>query len=1222
MSESNFKSVGEQLKQVASIYSKKEKSLTDVLNSFSSINTDVLSLKENNEQFNYSSYDFKKCSKNEQEDFFNKNLKSFETLICNSITDSKGVVKNWKFVYDYASTVSVQRVDKKKRPVIFSTSSTERPVGESAYLKWNGLQIIDLDIKDENLATQLHKLLSNDLSQYKWFLGVCKSSSGKGLHIWTKIKPITVQLHDRKVEFKCNFRHKYSYIYTMLCKYCNMLGYDKEDVSQKFIDMATNKPQQGLFIGYDTDVFINTNFKNLRIDVNFESAIQLGIESINWINHPDLINIFNKLEWFDNEEFNVEKNISKDDVTCDSDRDPNNKKRQHYKHAQRWQLANTLASIFPFDKALQYMVEICLDTSYKELRGDITTATRYNKPISMWAVNELNKYYGFKIKVSSDIYDEKLKEIENDTSNVGSPVEMLANNVKTHHINITSKQYLSDVKDEIIANLGPITLLEAGAGYGKTEMIKALKAKTLLILPFTSTIKSKIEKSEVTSDWLYFYGSNRPTTEDLLGNRNIAMTIDKFSRLNIYELGMAQFDYIVLDESHLLFTSSYRDVMGPTLQRLANLTAKVLMMTGTPTGELLFFPNISHIKVVKEDVRNKMLDVHFCPTSTEQLLEMCESIADDIIDGKKILFPTNKGNLYYDTVKGIIQEKLDKKNFGRELNSFYYKKANYGDNAMDNINFDKSIGNNDIIFCTTYLSVGVDICDKFKFTVYFDEIWIPQDIEQFANRLRNNDLFIKLFLPRYNSNGTPIDYTTINNINFNIEDTDRMYLLNVIMTLNDQIKRNQDDNKYNTLLASITNSQKWFKYDENMCSYFVDETTFKLHIFEERYGEYSKQLPVMLNGMKYYGYDISFIDHKEEITAERKDAIDEYLKQCRTRRYNYVTSHTFDFLNHITDDNIEVYKEVIAGNLDIIRGEKYELSRKNNNLYVEDIEILERNIPIVLSLYKNYDIGTIKEIYQFCLDAKHNKINFSKLERIRKFIRIVNNIKKQRLDFPIYKFVVDSKKWAIAHPETNNKEIDGYLQDYAAKYANTIPDAIIEDVKFLDTIYEEIKNLWKIVIVQTTPHNGIIKVHPFELLWESRENIGNAYENTVTHEFFLAELINELTPDDVEKPKVNDTIDVNTILPELEKTSKKHVTDVLNDLKNIMHNEFDYYNYSAADSSNDRFIAKQERTNPFRDTVFDKIPQPINKVIDSSLTNSDILNDTLFDDSDVTESEL
>ena len=30
----------------------------------------------------------------------------------------------------------------------------------------------------------------NELKKFHWFLGVCKSASGKGLHVWTKITPI------------------------------------------------------------------------------------------------------------------------------------------------------------------------------------------------------------------------------------------------------------------------------------------------------------------------------------------------------------------------------------------------------------------------------------------------------------------------------------------------------------------------------------------------------------------------------------------------------------------------------------------------------------------------------------------------------------------------------------------------------------------------------------------------------------------------------------------------------------------------------------------------------------------------------------------------------------------------------------------------------------------------------------------------------------------------
>ena len=39
-------------------------------------------------------------------------------------------------------------------------------------------------------------------------------------------------------------------------------------------------------------------------------------------------------------------------------------------------------------------------------------------------------------------------------------------------------------------------------------------------------------------------------------------------------------------------------------------------------------------------------------------------MAEDINEGKKVLFPTNKGNLYYEQITGIIQEYLDDMGFG------------------------------------------------------------------------------------------------------------------------------------------------------------------------------------------------------------------------------------------------------------------------------------------------------------------------------------------------------------------------------------------------------------------------------------------------------------------------------------------------------------------------------------------------------------------------------
>lgn len=1197
---SNPLNIAQYLKKVAESYSGKT-TMTDIYEQFRCMSKEYEAFnEEDTDQEIYSSVNFKECSKEEQDRYLDSVLSMVSCLITNSIYDKVGIVQSWKDVWMLTQDPIYKNVEKASRKVVFSVSSNNRPIGEKSFSMWNGIQIIDIDIKNKKIANELKIKIFEDLNKYHWFLGVAKSASGKSLHVWTKITPISYTDENKKIEYLCNFRHKYSYLYIVLTKYMKEIGYTKDDIFD-WMDMAMAKPQQGIFITSDSKALLSTNFIDLRLDANFETAFDTGLESIDWISHPDLKNIFAKLEWF-NTENNQKKSVDITAVSDINDVDPSKCIRRHYKHAQRWQLANTLTSLYGYDKALQYMVAICDGTDYKELKGDVKTASIHDKPVSVWAIKQLNKYHGFNIKIEDDnIYKEEQKSLttnEEDEKIFKSPTDVLNdkddNLVKLH---LNKDQYLSDLKDDILKNLNHITLLEAGAGYGKTEMIKAFKAKTLLILPFTSTIKAKVETSSVTSDWLYYYGNKKPFLEDLLSNKSMSMTIDKFSRLNVMELDTAGFEYIVLDESHLIFTSSYRDVMAPTIQRLANCKAKIIMMTGTPTGEMLFFPGIKHIKVEKDDYREKSFELNMCPTKVEQMIEMAHSMAKDIKDGKKILYPTNKGNLWYDQLTGLVQQYLDDMKFGRQINCFYYKKSNYGEESMDLINFDKSIGNNDIVFCTTYLSVGVDICDKFSFSVYFNEQWIPQDIEQFANRLRNNNLYLKMFLPKKDSVGMPINYYYTQPLDLSLNQGDLLLARDLIKTCNDMIERNNEESKYNPFIQSLLSTNKYLKYDENQCKYFIDETTYKLSVFEDRYASYMKQLPMMIEGLQYYGYVTNVIDHEKEISEDRLEFIEDYLKSCRHMRFNQVTVETLDFLDHVNDGNIDLYRELISGNYNIFKDDEYREMREDNNLYVKDIEIMERNVPIVLSLYKNYNIDTIKDIYKYCIDKKQNRINFSKLNRIRKFVSIEQSRRKRRLDFPILRFVKDAQKWADDTMKCTREEIDEWLKEYACKYANSVKDVVAEDKAYLEKIYDLTCNLWKIVIDQSKPKNGIITIRPFEMLWDTKQEINEIYQNNITKQFFLQELIENIKIED--ESKREETLEeYESKLPEnLPHTSKYKLEQIESQLKNVIHDGYDYSDYASKDGTNKRFVEKMENTNSLRGTIFG---QNLNKSEDTS----------------------
>ena len=1211
MKESNPLNIAQYLKKVADSYNT-ESSMSDIFDQFRCMSKEYETFnEEDHDQELYSSIELSKCPKEEQQKYLDSTMALVSCLITNSIYDRVGIVQSWKDVINLVYDPIYKNTEKTNRKVVFSVSCNDRPIGDKSFDMWNGLQIIDIDIKNKKLAEALKPLIFKELSKYHWFIGVAKSASGKSLHVWTKMSPISYKSENKKIEYLCNFRHKYSYLYIVLVKYMNELGYDKDNVLE-WMDMAMAKPQQGIFITSDNKAMVSTNFIDLRLDANFETAFYNGVESIDWISHPDLKNIFAKLEWFNTED-NQKKAVCLQAISNINDVDPTKCIQRHYKHAQRWQLANTLTSIYGYDKALQYMCAVCKDTDYKELKGDVKTASIHNKPISVWAVKQLNKYHGFRIKIENDdVYKDEQDELtEKKTDDAVSPTQVLQEKGKVVNLHMTKDQYLSDLKDDILKNLGHVTLLEAGAGYGKTEMIKAFKAKTLLILPFTSTIKAKVEMSAVTSDWLYFYGNKKPTLDDLFCGKSMSMTIDKFSRLNIMELNAADFEYIVLDESHLIFTSSYRDVMAPTIQRLANCKAKVIMMTGTPTGEKLFFPSINHIRVLKDDYRKKELELNFCPTKLELMIEMANAMARDIIAGKKILYPTNKGNLWYDEMTGLIQEYLDNAKFGRQVKCFYYKKSNYGDLNMDSINFDKSIGENDIIFCTTYLSVGVDICDKYEFSVYFNEIWIPQDLEQFANRLRNNDLHLKLFLPKKDTMGVPINYYYVQKLDLGIDKKDLLLARDIIKTCNDMIERNNEESKYNPLIQSLLSSNKYLKYDENDSKYYIDETTYKLKVFEDRYSAYVKQLPILLESMRYYGYVVNVLDHSKEIPEERREEIKDYMKSCRNIRFNYVTSETMDLLDHITEDNVDLYKELMQGNYSIFRDEDYKEVREDNNLYVKDIEIMERNLPVVMSLYKYYDFDTIKDIYKYCVDKKSNRINFTCLQRIRKFISIEQNRRKRRLDFPILRYIKDAQDWASKTMKCSREEITEFLKEYACKYANSVKDVVVEDTAYLEKIYEIVTELWKVVIDQSKPKNGIVTISPFELLWQTKQELNSIYVNNITNQFFLQELVEDMK--DVDDNTNDENIEeFEASVPELKHTSKYKLEQIESQLGNVIHSGFDYSKYSIEDGTNKKFLEKMENNNSLHSDLFTQQNEEDTSYMKETVKQKDLFEDCPF----------
>lgn len=1138
----------------------------------------------------YKSSDYYKCSKEEKLSFIDYLNNNITVTVTDDITKKFGTVTPFGDVIKIMSQASYKNVEKIKRKVLFSVSDGKRPIGDKGAMAWNGFQVIDLDIKNYEIAESLQHVIFNTLSRETWFLGVTISSSGKGLHVWTQIKvPENIELEELKLLYALNFRHKYSSVFIAIQQ--SNAGLSDKDIIN-FMDMAMFKPQQGVFIPSQKPL-LNTNFQYLEL--TFESVKNQDriYSDYEWTTAPILLETFSKWEWFANSTKSSD-DIPDSKITQIGDYELNGVKI-HYKHKERWQLANTLCSIYGFERGYELLRNIVADDVPDfELLADMKTASNYEKPISLWAVRTLNTLHGFQIKAeNTDTWTEKVKQKE-DTKEIFDLYKKDSENIV--ELSITKNQYLSDITEQIKENLGHITLLEAGAGFGKTEMIKQLGGKVMLVLPFTSIIESKFSESK---EWQCFFQNRSVTKEDLLKYEKICMTADKFSQLQMMEVNFSYFDYIVIDESHLAFLSEYRPVMSKVIDNIAHSASKVILMTGTPSGETLFFPKVKHIIITKEEVREKTFDVYFGNTKEDTMLQMTEAIAESIINGKKVLFPTNAGTLAFKTIISSIERFLFYKGFDRELKSVYYKKANEGSKEMDSITFQKTIKDLDFVACTSYLSVGVDICDKYDFEIYFDKLIIAQDIEQYANRLRNNNLHIKMFLPREDSEGN-IDYDLVLPLTLQVQDKELELARNIVMMCNNSVAKNKGEYKYNPIISSVLHADKYIFYSDNIGMYYVDETAYKLHTFEMQYRKYASQLQVVKEAMRHYGYICGETDEFAlSLDDNIRNEIKELSKITRNTKYSEDTKLTFKFIEAVNKDNIDVLFDGLSGKYKLKLNNKidtFKFNNKTNTLEVKSIELFQKNMPLIKSFYKFYDINTIKNIFDYCMAEKNFKINYSLLSRISKLISIEFNNRKGRIDVPVMKFMDDVKQFASKKNYFTKFEIETFLKNCTIKYVNSTSEVLLKNINLVNHTLDMITDLFKVLVTKSKKKKGY-ELTLNKLLWTEKTNYSQLYGNPNTQIFFLGDI---LSCKDVKE--ANETLIKTSTMSE--EDYNNYISEAINmdtlDPSNIT-NTFDYYNYEK----NNKLIRD------YYDKQLDNLKMPT--IEKEQEKNKELQEQTLFD---------
>jgi hypothetical protein len=1096
-------------------------SLEQSLQAYRVMNTPTrYSWKQHWAQEEFEHNDMLKLDESDKRQYY-KRLEECDISIMHSITATSGIKCTLLDLVNTIISNDNKGLPKSKRKVVYSTSTGERPTGNKAYELWNGFQVIDMDIKNPTVADELKYHIFNKLYKCNWFLGVTKSASGEGLHIYTKIsipESEATDIKKKKLLYLTNFRHKYSFVYLACLSAMEELEFTKDDLL-KWMDLAMFRPQQGAFIGYDNHPLINTRFFEEFIYVNFDNIEDIGHPDIDWITHPDLKMLFKRWEWFEegDEQLSVEV-LEKPELEFDTHN------KVHYKHFERWRLANTLVGLYGKDQGYKYLRMICANTvKDKELQADCITAARHAKPVDPWAVNRLNSVHGFKIKlnIQDDSFDEA--EIFNSMDKIDNPT-LIKESKYTKNYYLTKDQYLGNIRWRLLDDLGRVTLLEAGAGVGKTEMVKQLVRdgkKIIMVMPFTSTIKAKVENDK---DWYFSYGSRKPRLDAAAG---LSVTVDKFSHMNLMDIKTAGFDYIFIDESHLLFMSEYRPVMAKIIEMIRNTEIPIILMSGTPSGELVFFPDIKHLRVIKDDVRKKEFKVNLVDSTQHLMYHMCRDMAKDIKEGKRILFPTNSGTLYADQIQAGITYFLQT-NYAdfNEVNLQYYKKSNLGEKFMDDVNFDKTIRDTQVLLCTTYLSVGVDILDRYNFSIYFADLMMPQEVEQFANRLRSNDLFINLYVAKNDAEGNSRSIHKYKDMNFKLNDDEIKNVHSILRICNNMIERNPIEYKYNSLVSSIIHDNKFIEYNEVENKYYMNEIAYKVIYFERKYREYVQQLPVLMKGMSAYGYQISSKDlgeFKIEGSEVFKDA-KSIMKAAYDERVLLNTKHIEELLDRIEEDRLPLYREVLSGSIDIRKSDEWKEDLTNKTMYVKNIEVFEKVVPIFLSLTKQYEVPEIRDIFEFCR-RKGGSYNFAAIKRIRTLVNILYNDRNERLDLPIKEFMKASYEFSDVEIR-NKRELDKFIRDFAIKYANNAStrEILIErSILTINDLIDKFNTIFKCLVNVSRPSkDGTIKLERVELLWKEKEFYNQDQSDKV---FIINEFLGMLNENVIETVDYEESLD-------------------------------------------------------------------------------------------------
>ncbi len=673
-------------------------------------------------------------------------------------TGETGEVINLNMLINKKTEKNIKYKDKGHLPFIQGQSSgifmTKDDILNMRYYdNWEGCCFMDIDSPKHNnnevcswwTDTVIYNRLDDLallLSKYKWFIGISISGGGHGWHVLGQIK----SRWNSETEYMATYIQIYNDIYSEL------LGLFKDhnvNEIKKMCDGHNIYPYQKFFIG-GKKFYINNNFdeENTLSLNNYDTDDEYLLVMKR---NCDIFIVNQVMDQFNRNIINarvVDINKSKIDKVIYTTKYNINKYKPlyidgvpYFNNVYRFMLVKTLKCFFNKQDTEDIALNV-YDTYWKS-GHDKTAAHNHIKQL-------INNEEPFEVKdwfidvlIKLQILSEKPKYD------------------KFYDMDEMHIDYLSDVMPDIIKNSGDITIIDSPVASGKTTSIKKLSNSLWMAEPYNPVIKNNFEGLSDRFQCLYDDIQFNEKEFTLYKNK-IASSYNKLINIDNNIFIDKKIEYLFIDESHTIFSDcEFRsEVMYNLVNKIisiAKLGVKVFLMTGTPLKEKELFGSccdldIKYIKVKRKHRYNKelylykynteMIDEEGNEKKTGFILEnfIANKINEYRDKGYKILIPTNKGDK---KIEKIISKVSALNGYSVCDEDFNIYKRDYRNEVINKVISQEGNMNNNIVFCTTYLSVGVSINNREPACIiFFGKEWTAYQIEQYACRFRNTNITV------------------------------------------------------------------------------------------------------------------------------------------------------------------------------------------------------------------------------------------------------------------------------------------------------------------------------------------------------------------------------------------------------------------------------------------------------------------------------------------------